>query len=194
MTPFKRGDVVLVKFPYSDLVRYKKRPALVVQDETVETGLSQRVVVQITSNLERTGETRVRVSKDSPAGQAMGILSDSVIVAGLIKRHKKAAIGTVAVLVVLAGLAWFVMRRSPKPSAELTQKRLTFNSSENPVESSAISPDGKYLAYSDPAGIHVKLLSSGDERLIPRPAGVPVGANWGVASWFPDSTQLLAGR
>lgn len=72
MTPFKRGDVILVKFPYSDLVRYKKRPALVVQDETVETGLSQRVVVQITSNLERTGETRVRVSKDSPAGQAMG--------------------------------------------------------------------------------------------------------------------------
>ena len=81
MTPFKRGDVILVKFPYSDLVRYKKRPALVVQDETIETGLSQRVVVQITSNLERTGDTRVRVSKDSPAGLAMGILSDSVIVA-----------------------------------------------------------------------------------------------------------------
>ena len=51
MTTYKRGDVILVKFPYSDLVRYKKRPALVVQDETVETGLSQRVVVQITSNL-----------------------------------------------------------------------------------------------------------------------------------------------
>jgi mRNA interferase MazF len=81
MTPFKRGDVILVKFPYSDLVRYKKRPALVVQDETVETGLSQRVVVQITSNLDRTGDTRVPVSKNSPDGQAMGILSDSVIVA-----------------------------------------------------------------------------------------------------------------
>jgi len=81
MTTYKRGDVILVKFPYSDLVRYKKRPALVVQDETVETGLSQRVVVQITSNLNRTGDTRVPVKKDSPDGQAMGILSDSVIVA-----------------------------------------------------------------------------------------------------------------
>ena len=81
MTTYKRGDVILVKFPYSDLVRYKKRPALVVQDETVETGLSQRVVVQITSNLDRTGDTRVPVRKDSPDGQAMGILSDSVIVA-----------------------------------------------------------------------------------------------------------------
>jgi mRNA interferase MazF len=80
MTAYKRGDVILVKFPYSDLVRYKKRPALVVQDETVETGLSQRVVVQITSNLERTGETRVPVRKDSPEDLAMGLLSDSVII------------------------------------------------------------------------------------------------------------------
>jgi mRNA interferase MazF len=81
MTTFKRGDVILVKFPYSDLVRYKKRPALVVQDERVDTGLSQRVVIQITSNLGRTGVTRVLVKKDSPGGQAMGILSDSIIVA-----------------------------------------------------------------------------------------------------------------
>ena len=81
MTAYKRGDVVLVKFPYSDLVSYKRRPALIVQDETVETGLSQKVLIQITSNLDRTGDTRVLVRKDSPDGQAMGILSDSVIVA-----------------------------------------------------------------------------------------------------------------
>ena len=81
MTAYKRGDVILVKFPYSDLVSYKRRPALIVQDETVATGLSQRVVIQITSNLDRTGDTRVLVRKDSPDGQAMGILSDSVIVA-----------------------------------------------------------------------------------------------------------------
>jgi mRNA interferase MazF len=81
MTAYKRGDVILVKFPYSDLVSYKRRPALIVQDETVETGLSQRVLIQITSNLDRTGDTRVLVRKDSPDGQAMGILSDSVIVA-----------------------------------------------------------------------------------------------------------------
>jgi len=125
--------------------------------------------------------------------------SDSVIAAGLIKRHKKVAIGSMAVVVVvvaLAGLAWHLLHRPAKPSAgpsvELTQKRLTFNSSESPVNSDAISPDGKYLAYSDPAGIHVKLLSTGEERLIPRPAGVPAGAYWDVVTWFPDGTQLLA--
>jgi len=61
-----------------------------------------------------------------------------------------------------------------------------------PVINGAISPDGKYLAYSDAAGIHVKLLSTGDERLIHRPAGVPSEAVWSLDSWFPDSTHLLA--
>jgi mRNA interferase MazF len=81
MTIYKRGEVILVRFPNSDLVTYKKRPALVIQDETVETGLSQRVVAMITSNLVRTGDTRVFVGKDTPAGQAMGLITDSVIVA-----------------------------------------------------------------------------------------------------------------
>jgi eukaryotic-like serine/threonine-protein kinase len=96
-------------------------------------------------------------------------------------------------LIAASVLVWFLGHRAnPQPAAELTQKRLTFNSSENPVVNGAISPDGKYLAYSDAAGIHVKLLSTGDERLIPKPAGVPAGASWFLDSWFPDGTQLLA--
>jgi Tol biopolymer transport system component len=114
------------------------------------------------------------------------------VVANVIRPHRNAAIGTVVVVVALVGLAWFLVRRPPKLSAELTQNQLTFNSRENDVQSGAISPDGKYLAYSDPAGIHVKLLWTSEERLIPRPAGVPDGASWSVASWFPDGTQLLA--
>jgi len=68
MTTCRWGDVVLVRFPYSDLSRFRKRPALVVQDEQVETGLSQRLVCQITSNLTRCGVTRVLVRKEAPAG------------------------------------------------------------------------------------------------------------------------------
>jgi Tol biopolymer transport system component len=100
-----------------------------------------------------------------------------------------------SLVVVLAGLAvaWFFLHRTaPQPATELTKTRLTFNSSEDPVFFVAISADGKYLAYSDLSGIHVKLLSNGEERLIPRPAEVPVSAYWGVVSWFPDDTQLLA--
>jgi serine/threonine protein kinase len=118
--------------------------------------------------------------------------SDSAIIAGLIKRHKKVAVGVIGTLVVLAALVWFLLRHPTQPSAELTQKRLTFNSSENSVYAPLISPDGKYLAYSDPVGIDVKLLSTGEERLIPRPAQFPASWVWQVSSWFPDGTQLLA--
>ena len=79
MMTYKRGDVVLVLFPYSDQRTYKKRPALIIQDEAVDTQLPQRIVVAITSNLERTGPTRIKITKDCTDGKAMGLLDDSVI-------------------------------------------------------------------------------------------------------------------
>jgi len=121
--------------------------------------------------------------------------SDSVIIAGLIKRHKTGLLATMVLLgVIVAGLAaaWFLAHRPLQPPGELTQKRLTFNSSDNPVLTGSISPDGKYLAYSDTAGIHVKLLATGEEHVVPRPAGAAATAWWLVSGWFPDSTQLLA--
>jgi mRNA interferase MazF len=77
---FPRGAVVLVAYPNSDLRSFKKRPALVVQAEHVITGLAQTVLALITSNLARTGPTRVRVLRNSEAGSRMRLLVDSVIV------------------------------------------------------------------------------------------------------------------
>jgi Tol biopolymer transport system component/DNA-binding winged helix-turn-helix (wHTH) protein len=101
-----------------------------------------------------------------------------------------AAILAVAAAVVVASLLF--LRHPPQPSPELTETRLTFNSSARPVNECAVSPDGKYLAYSDRSGIHVRLISTGEERLMPRPARAPDGAYWAVDSWFPDGTHLLA--
>ena len=72
---------MLVLYPHADLRTAKKRPALVVQSDNVVTDLPQRIVAMITGNLERTGLTRVLVRRDSREGGAMGILTDSVIVA-----------------------------------------------------------------------------------------------------------------
>src|SRR2546422_6424409 len=47
MTGFKRGDVVLVLFPNSDLVTFKRRPALVVQADNLSTGLPQIIVLSL---------------------------------------------------------------------------------------------------------------------------------------------------
>lgn len=80
MTTCKKGDVVLIRFPNSDLVTYKKRPALVVQADEPDTGLSQKIIALITTNQQRTGPTRVPVPKNSKCGQAMNLPADSVIV------------------------------------------------------------------------------------------------------------------
>lgn len=76
----KRGDVILVRFPNSDLKTYKKRPALVVQADGLTTGLPQKIIALITSNMSRTGATRVHFRQQSTEGQAMGLLSNSVVV------------------------------------------------------------------------------------------------------------------
>ena len=48
---YKRGDVVLVPFPNSNLQTAKVRPALVIQADNLNTGLPQLVVCMISSNL-----------------------------------------------------------------------------------------------------------------------------------------------
>ena len=79
MTNCERGDVILVLYPNSDLQTYKKRPALVVQSDDVDTQISQRIVALITSNLKRTGATRVRIYKNSSVCKQMGLVKDSVV-------------------------------------------------------------------------------------------------------------------
>ena len=80
MMKCKRGDVVLVLFPSSDLQTAKRRPGLVVQADDLNTGLNQKIVAMITSNLERAGHpSRVLVSLISPEGKQSGLISDSVI-------------------------------------------------------------------------------------------------------------------
>lgn len=76
----KRGDVVLVLFPHSDLRTAKTRPALIVQADGLGTDLPQVIIAMITSKLFRAGHpSRVRVSIDSLEGKNSGLLSDSVI-------------------------------------------------------------------------------------------------------------------
>ncbi len=78
--PYSRGDVVLVLFPDSNLVTAKRRPAVVVQADQLQTGLPQTIVAMITSNVCRAGHaSRVMVSQSSLQGLRMGLLSDSVV-------------------------------------------------------------------------------------------------------------------
>lgn len=94
---YKRGDVILVRYPDSNLKTYKKRPAIVVQADGLVTGLAQTIIALITSNTTRAGVTRVHFRQQSNEGQKMGLRTDSVVVtdnlATVLEREIDKAIG-----------------------------------------------------------------------------------------------------
>jgi len=74
----RRGDVVLVLFPNSDLRTAKRRPALVLQRDNLASGLNQTIVAMISSNQARANHpSRVEVPLASPEGKASGLRLDS---------------------------------------------------------------------------------------------------------------------
>jgi mRNA interferase MazF len=76
----RRGDVVLVLFPDSNLRTSKRRPAVVVQADQLGTDLAQTIVAMITSNMSRAGHrSRVIVRVASENAKRSGLLMDSVI-------------------------------------------------------------------------------------------------------------------
>jgi DNA-binding winged helix-turn-helix (wHTH) protein/Tol biopolymer transport system component len=67
------------------------------------------------------------------------------------------------------------------------ERRLTANPEEARVTGAALSADGKFLAYSDRAGMHLREVDSGEIHLI----SLPDGFDAHPASWFPDGLHLL---
>jgi serine/threonine protein kinase len=102
----------------------------------------------------------------------------------------------VAILFMASAAFWFAKRQSSSEisSPDLKLRQLTTNPSENPVTSGAISPDGKYLAYTDTKGIHIRLVETGETRSVPHPEELNgKEMDWGIVpQWFPDSTRFVA--
>lgn len=66
-------------------------------------------------------------------------------------------------------------------------QRLVPNSSEITITTAAISPDGKYFAYSDGSACYVLAIESRETITLPPPLSSAIIH----LSWFPDSTRLL---
>src|SRR5258708_30093600 len=74
----RRGDVILVLFPNSDLRTAKRRPALVLQRDNLASGLSQTIIAMISSNPARAGHpSRVYIPLSSPVAKTSGLRLDS---------------------------------------------------------------------------------------------------------------------
>jgi Tol biopolymer transport system component len=92
-----------------------------------------------------------------------------------------------AVLAIAAIVFWQWTRPRTPPAANVTLRPLTANPLERSVTGAAISPDGKYLAYVDPDGLHLQVISSGEARVLELGPGL---APWRV-KWYPGGTRLL---
>ena len=88
-----------------------------------------------------------------------------------------------------------VLMKKPKTISvvpEIRLRQLTVNSSENPVANGAISPDGKYLAYIDTRGLHLKFIDTGETRTVPKPEALKdQSVKWEDGLWFPDSNRYV---
>jgi eukaryotic-like serine/threonine-protein kinase len=91
-----------------------------------------------------------------------------------------------AVLLVIAAVTTvlFRPRHRERTVGELVPIRVTSNHSDVVVLRMALSPDGKYLAYSDSNGVHVRSIQTGDSRALPDTKAMIV--QW----WTADATQF----
>ena len=79
----KRCDVILSRFPDSNLHTAKLRPGLIVQADNLQTNLPQLIVAMITSKMFRANHlSRVPIFVFTSEGQQSGLIKDSVVMTG----------------------------------------------------------------------------------------------------------------
>ena len=84
MTPLRRGAVVLVPFPFTDLSAVKRRPALVISSDEYNAATGDVIIAQITSRVNsprRPGDHQLKRWKDA------GLLVPSLVRARMTTLH-----------------------------------------------------------------------------------------------------------
>jgi Tol biopolymer transport system component/DNA-binding winged helix-turn-helix (wHTH) protein len=109
-------------------------------------------------------------------------------------RWRGFVLASVAILLIAGMAVWYAKRQPAGKNAplELKLRQLTSYSSESGA-GGVISPDGRYLAYTDRLGMHIKLIEGGETQTILQPDELKSKwVDWEIGPWFPDSTRFLA--
>lgn len=94
----------------------------------------------------------------------------------------------VAALLVVAAGGWFWRHRGQSSSSNTVPRlprQLTFADADTAIETSGLSPDGKYVAYADPTGLYLRLIATGETRKLADSKYV------GSMCWTPDTSRLV---
>ena len=178
-------DAILNRAPTAPVRLNPRVPARL--EEIINKALEKDREVRCQSGAELKADLK-RLQRDSISGTAAHMTA--VVSQPSSKKWQVGAAVAAAVVIVGALALWFASRRGSAPSKVMqvisTARRLTSNPTENPIAVSAISPDGKYLAYSDQTGTYLRLMSTGEvHSLLSKNSEVQ------YLNWYPDSTRLL---
>lgn len=123
-----------------------------------------------------------------PATNQVATVSSSVEPGDAPAKNRKKYLAIILLVLAIAILGMLSLRRSSSSTPRLaTEQRITSNPEEAPIIGAVISPDGKYLAYSDSTGVYFRQIDNGETHALP----TPKGKDWVPTSWYPDSTRLI---
>jgi DNA-binding winged helix-turn-helix (wHTH) protein/Tol biopolymer transport system component len=105
------------------------------------------------------------------------------------KRNWWLASAVATILLAVAAAGWFAGRKSVV-AVSPENRALTGNPENDPIWQAAISPDGKYLAFTENGGFFLRVLQSGETHALPDGNNLKAHR----VSWFPDSVRVLATR
>jgi DNA-binding winged helix-turn-helix (wHTH) protein/Tol biopolymer transport system component len=87
----------------------------------------------------------------------------------------------------LGKLRRFVVEHRAGEPPPVRERQVTANPGDTPLTGGILSPDGKYLAYSDSSGFYLRLAETGETHAIRFQRGFdPL-----PESWFPDSVHMV---
>ena len=160
--------------------------------------ISPRVVnPALSAALERIILTALRKDRDERYQRANDMRADLEGIERLAMRRRRMLAGAAAILAVtVAGAAaysWGSGSDDLFDGTNLRLRQVTHTASEQGIGSGVISPDGRFVAYSDRRGIHLLDIESGQTRKVPQSEASPGSARWDLsAGWLPDGTGFVA--
>jgi DNA-binding winged helix-turn-helix (wHTH) protein/Tol biopolymer transport system component len=158
-----------------------------VDARTVTAESSQSLSDQpIPSGLPQESRIPGQPSPDSPVPSSLPPSSPRSPFSKLFRHSVPMA--AIVLIGLAAGAVWLSRRETPH--LPVTEQRVTSNPPDAPIRTAVVSPDGKYLAYSDPTGLYLRHIASGETHHW----GVPKDFIADPTSWFPDGTHLLVTR
>jgi len=108
--------------------------------------------------------------------------------AELSRRRWKIAAALVTLVLAAASAIALATRTKARERGEVRPRQITTNAEEIPINAAAISPDGKYLAYSDTTGAYLRVVDSGETH----PIANSGQGSFRPDSWFPDGTRFVS--